>query len=46
MQQYHLAKYKSNFEIEFLFVVYLSKQQSIKKKIKIKGNVIRPAPVQ
>ena len=32
MQQYRLAKYKSNFEIDFLFVVYLSKRQNIKKK--------------
>ena len=32
MQQYRLAKYKSNFEIEFLSVVHLSEQQNIKKK--------------
>ena len=32
MQRYRLAKYKSNFEIDFLFVVYLSKRQNIKKK--------------
>ena len=46
MLQYHLAKYKSNFEIDFLFVVYLSKRQNIKKDITVNGNVIRPAPLQ
>ena len=30
MLQYHLAKYKSNFEKDFLFIVYLSKRQNIK----------------
>ena len=46
MLPYHLVKYKSDFEIDFLFVVHLSKQQNIKKKITIKGNVIRPTPLQ
>ena len=35
MLQYRLAKYKFNFEIYFLFEVYLSKRQNIKKKSKL-----------
>ena len=46
MLRYRLARNKSNFEIDFLFVVYLNKRQIIKKKIKINGNVIRPAPLK
>ena len=46
MLQHHYAEYKNNFQIDFLFVAYLSKLQNMKKKITINGNVIRPAPLQ
>ena len=31
MLQNHLAKYKSNFEIDFLIIVHLNKSQNIMK---------------
>ena len=40
MLQYHLAKYKSNFEIDFLFVVYLSKRQNNKKKSQLTATLL------
>ena len=42
MQRYRLAKYKFNFEIDFLFVVYLSKRQNIKKKSELKAKSLDP----
>ena len=32
MLQHHYAEYKNNFQIDFLFVAYLSKLQNMKKK--------------
>ena len=32
MQQHHYAKYKYNFQIDFLYVAYLSKLQKMNKK--------------
>ena len=31
MLEYHLARYKNNFEIDFLFIAYLSNPRNIKK---------------
>ena len=46
MLQHHYAKYKYNFQIDFSYAAYLYKLQSMKKKIEINGNIIRPAPLQ